>query len=265
MHHGFLVPINSGRIVIHFHGMSSNFYDGLDPVFCSMLEKSGFGLLAINSRGHDTISSISNTKNKNMTGGTAFEKFEDSLKDVKAAVDFAAGMGFSEIVLCGHSTGCQKIAYYQGKSQDKRIKGIILLAPADDYNIMKKMFGGKLQDIVNTARGNKKNLLPPRMIKNQFFSGERFLSVAEPSMAEAMTFNYDSRMEIFRKIMCPVLAGFGSKEQHATKPVKEHLEILRKCSSSQKFDSFIIKDANHNFTGKEKELAEEIRRWLVTL
>ncbi|MBI2173383.1 MAG: DUF1749 domain-containing protein [Candidatus Aenigmarchaeota archaeon] len=265
--HGFLVSEGHDKIFIHFHGMGSNFYDDFRlPYLTEAIIKSGYTLLVVNNRGHDTVAEIPDTKYKWSRAGTAFEKFETSLNDVKGAVDFAGENGFSKIILSGHSTGCQKITYYQSKVQDKRLKGIVLLAPADDYNVARKEFGEKFEAILKEAKKLDKNdLMPSKMLNGSFFGAARLLSVAEPENIEASILNYDSEMKLFSKIRCPVLAIFGSKDKFLTKTSKEHLKILKERTASQNFGSVIIKNADHSFTKKEKELVEEIRRWLVTL
>lgn len=267
--HGFLIPAKkSKKIIIHLLGMGSNFYDDSRlPYLANQITKAGYSFLSVNNRGHDVIADIPNTKNKWVKGGTAFEKFEDSIKDIKASIDFASKKGFSKIILLGHSTGCQKVTYYQSKTQDRRVNGIILLAPTDDYNSYKKELGKDYKKVLKVAKKLKyKNaLLPPKLMKGYFFSGKRFLSDADIRNVEARIFNYDSKMELFSKIKCPILAVFGSKEQHRVKPVEEHFKILRKNTGSSKFDSLIIKDANHSFIGKEKQLSEKVSNWISSL
>jgi alpha-beta hydrolase superfamily lysophospholipase len=265
--HGFLATSDPKKILIHFHGMGNNFCDFLLPEVIGNVAKCGYSVLSVNSRGHDTISDTMTTRLKWVRGGTAFEKFKDSIHDVKATIDFASKNGFSEIVLSGHSTGCQKITYYQSRAQDKRVKGIVLLAPADDYNFaLKRELKENLIKVVKIAKKSKKNdLVPPELLKGSIFGSKRFLSVAESTQTEAQIFNYDSDMRFFSKIKCPILAVFGSKDKYLTKPVEEHFKILRNKTGSPKFNSITMKGADHNFSRKEKELAGKIAGWLVTL
>lgn len=265
---GFLIPAkDSKKIVIHIPGMGSNFYDDSRlPHLANQITKAGYSFLSVNNRGHDVIADIPNTKNKWIKGGTAFEKFEDSIKDIRASIDFASKVGYKKIILSGHSTGCQKIAYYKSKTNDKHVKGIVFIAPADDYNYIKKELGKTFNKVLNKARKlNKKDLLPPEMVKGNFLSAKRFLSVSDLKNMEAKIFNYDSDLDLFSKIRCPILAVFGSKEQYRLKPVQEYFKILQKNTSSPKFDSLLIKNANHSFIGKEKELAKKVANWVRNL
>ncbi|MBI2579433.1 MAG: DUF1749 domain-containing protein, partial [Candidatus Aenigmarchaeota archaeon] len=244
--HGFLVSKGHDKIFIHFHGMGSNFYDDFRlPYMAEVIIKSGYSLLVVNNRGHDTVAEIPDTKYKWSRAGTAFEKFETSLNDVKGAVDFAGENGFSKIILSGHSTGCQKIIYYMGKKHDKRVTGIVLLGPGDDYNILKKEFGKKLEGIIKTAAAaDKKELMPPKLINGTLLGAGRFLSVADPKNIESQIFNYDSGIKLFSRITCPILAIFGSKDKFLTKTAEEHLKILKERTASQNFSSVIVKNAD---------------------
>jgi pimeloyl-ACP methyl ester carboxylesterase len=264
--HGFLIS-KSEKIVIHIAGMGDSFYDSFRlPSLVGEVTSAGYSLLLVNNRGHDTITGIPTTKGKWKKVGTALEKFEDCLKDIGAAVDFVSRYGFKKIILSGHSTGCQKIAYYQSKIQDKRVNGLILLAPTDDYNyVTKKEFGMKFSKVFKIAKrmvhnGKGGELLPAET--KVLMSARRFLSDADTKNVESRIFNYDSKMQIFSKIRCPIFVIFGSKEKYRVKPVNEHFKILERRTKSLKFKYALIKGADHGFTGKEKELAKEIGRWL---
>lgn len=269
--HGFFVPSRkSKKVFIHIPGMTSNFYDDFRfPYLVRYITKSGYNFFQVNNRGHDVIADIPNIKGKWIRVGTVFEKFEDCLKDIKAAIDFASRKEFTKIVLSGHSTGCQKITYYQSKVKDKRVKGLILIAPTDDYNyVTKKEFGKNYPKIWKIAKqlinSGKENELMPKETK-VLMSAKRFLSDADLKNIEARIFNYDSKMEIFSKIKCPILAIFGTKEQYAVKSPKAYLEILKVKTKSKRFDSILIKNANHSFIGKEGQLAKVVANWLKRL
>ena len=54
----------------------------------------------------------------------------DSYNQVKT-IDYVKKLGYKNIILEGHSYGCNKVLYYYNKIEDNSIKKIVLLAPCD--------------------------------------------------------------------------------------------------------------------------------------
>ncbi|TAL47661.1 alpha/beta fold hydrolase [archaeon] len=262
--HGFITPASKKKVLIYIPGFYSNFYDDFRfQHLAKELSSIGWSFFSANNRGHDAITDIPISDGKYVEGGTAYEKFENCLDDIKGAIDFVSRNGYSEIVLIGLSTGCQKIIYYQSRTGDKRVKGIILLGAVDDYNSFRNQLGKSYGKIIKTLKKMKKDeLLPSKMVPGYLMTAGRFLSDADLKNPEARILNYDSEMEDFTKIKCPMIIAFGSKDQYLTKPVDEHFRILRNRTNSSDFRTLVINNTNHNFRGKEKELAKEIGRWL---
>lgn len=263
----------SSSAIIYLHGLCGNFYKGS---YLSDLAKaantSGYHFLSIEQRGSYIMFKVGRKKGrkwKRVLMGGAIEKFEDCIYDIDGAIKFLKKAGIKNIILAGHSTGCQKITYYQYKKKDNSVKALILLAPADDYNLNKRTLGRKYKKTMRFIRGNypkNKDKLIPSTYISQDYSFSRFLSFADLRFPEARIFNYDSnKLKEFSSVKEPILAIFGSKEEHALKPVKKYMEILQKNTNSRKFDYRIIKNANHGFDDKEKELASSVAAWLKTL
>jgi pimeloyl-ACP methyl ester carboxylesterase len=262
VHFGYLVRPKAAKVcVIHVHGMTDNFYDSrVAAAMAWALSAKNIALFSINTRGHDCISRIRRTGKPKKFIGTNMERFEDCTKDIAGAVNAMRKSGFRKIILSGHSTGCQKITYYQSKASDRKVKSIILLAPADDYNTDRrtagKRFGAVVARCKRLSRIGKGSLADASIPFG--FSANRFLSVADKNKAEAKIFNYDGGLSVFSRVTVPVLVVFGSKEQHAEKPVNEYCAILKSKSASNSFLSKIIPGARHSFKGYEKQLAREV-------
>lgn len=174
-----------------------------------------------------------------------------------------------EIFLEGRSIGSQKIAYYQYKKKDKKVKGLVLLAPADDYNVRKRELGRKFQNAVKLANKlykKDKNTEMPQKYSGLNFSISRFLSFADLRFVEARLFNYESqKLKEFSKIKTPILAIFGSKDDSLVKSAKKYMEILERDTNSKSFNWFVVKNADHGFTGKEDQTAKIVVDWLERL
>ena len=265
--HGLLVKSkeNNKNVVINVFGMTGDFFSW--DLYFEMTNKfkgSNFDLFLANNRGMGMFTPFVK-KNKRFTIGTSKEIFEECIYDLNGAVDLLEKLGYTSIILMGHSTGCQKTTYYMYKTKDSRIKSLILLAPADDYNITMKELGDRHDEALKVAKVMVKNKkgdekLPEGISKH--YTAKRFLSYADLKNVEARLFNYYSDLKEFSRIKCPIFVSFGEKEEYAMKPVKEYIEKLKGKTSATKFGWEIVKGANHNFDGKHKELVSAIFKWL---
>ncbi len=248
-------PAHPGKtLLILVHGMGSNFYRSkLKKCFLQATPEAGLGILTFNNRGAED--------------GTIHERFSDCLEDLDAAIHFGLQRGYRHFILAGHSTGCQKITYYQARRQRKDIAALVLLAPADDHALCRRDTGALYARWVArarrlVARGKGREILAGLY---QTFSARRFLSVADPRQTEAKIFNYDGRLEHFRKIQTPMLAIFGSREPYAVLPVRRMLDILKEGSRSSRFDALIIPRADHSFHGHEESTVQQVLKWACSV
>jgi pimeloyl-ACP methyl ester carboxylesterase len=267
--HGFMAGTKgSNTCVLYVHGMGGNFYSGR---LVGSLEqgclREGFGFLSINTRGHDGESrgGFEGGGRKPIRMGTRFERFEDSKYDIDGAVKFARGCGFSKIVLVGHSTGCQKILYYQRSRKSRFVKALVFLAPDDDYNLNRKMLGRRFAGTVSMARRMIVNGKGWTYAERLPFSPRRFLSVADPNRIEARLFNYEGALKDFSSVRIPMLAAFGTADEGAVKPVHEYLDMLKHATSSRAFRAVLIDGATHSFRGEERETVRSVMAWLMEI
>ncbi|MCK4555446.1 MAG: DUF1749 domain-containing protein, partial [Candidatus Aenigmarchaeota archaeon] len=144
------------KIIIHIHAWVGNFYENLflDYIAKEAVSK-GFAFLSYNNRGAGFVADfIKKEKYKRayFRCGGSTAKFEDSVLDISAGIDFVSKRGYKNIVLEGHSLGCQKSAFYQYKTQDIRVKGLVLLAPVDDIAYVKRLLGDKYKAQLELVR-----------------------------------------------------------------------------------------------------------------
>ncbi len=259
----------AGLCIIYVHGMASNFYSGGIPLaLMRAARRAGYSVLAANTRGHDIESSGTvalGGKRRRIRTGTRYERFEESVRDIDGALRFLKSIGYSRFVLAGHSTGCQKILYYQYRRRNRKVRAMVLLAPDDDYNLNKKELGRKWARLVKKARRmvrlGRGNACCPALP----FSPQRFLSVADPGRIEARLFNYDGKLREFSSIRIPMYVIFGSRDEGAVKPVEMYMKILREKANSTAFDSMLIRGASHSFTGYEDAMAASVVKWIADL
>jgi pimeloyl-ACP methyl ester carboxylesterase len=231
--------------------MGSNFYrSALKKAFLEAAPRAGFAALSFDNSGAGRA--------------TETERFLDCLPDLDALADFAARRGHPSLVLVGHSTGCQKITYWQSRRQSPAVAALVLLAPADDYAVTRRDLGPRrFAAAVARARRLEATKDDTARIKNGYesFSPRRFLSVADPRRPEAATFRYDGPLTAFRRLRCPVLAAFGAEEEFAAIPPASMLSILARRARTPSFTPWLVPFAGHSFRGVELPLARAICQW----
>ncbi len=243
-------PKKNAPLLAFVHGMGSNFYrSALKKAFLEAAPALGMGILSFNNRGAER--------------GTENEKFRVCLADLDAAAEFARRRGHRKLIFVGHSTGCQKIVYWQAQRRHSAVAGLVLLAPADDYAATQRDLGKRFEQKVAWARKKVAQGKGDAQVAGLYerFTAARFLSVADPKRAEANVFRYAGPLTQFRRVKCPVLAVFGEEEEFAAIPPAEMLAILRKKTKSREFDDWLIPGADHGFHGCEAELALSVCRW----
>lgn len=254
----FLEGSKDKPAVIYIHGM---FGDYKTPNFVNNLKeeliKNNFAYLATNNRGEGD-----NSRN---------ELLEEAHLDVSANIKFLTDKGYNKIILIGHSAGTVKVVRYlsEGDYKDNVIK-LILIAPIDPLggriahgrnNI--EEFLKKAQEKVDQGKGSE-------MITSEFdhddVSYQTFISWYKRDdlgrMFEFCNKEYD--FPTLNKIKIPVRAIAGTKDEYLHPSNPEHLEEAMNILSKhiKNFNYKIIENSGHNFNGFEKELVEEIIKFI---
>ncbi len=204
------------------------------------------------------------------TIGTSFENFKDCILDIHAAIKMLKKFGYKKFILSGHSTGCQKITHYQLRKQSKAVKGLILLAPADDLNYQRKLLGTrKFNEILEIARalvrkGRGKELMPTEA-EPSYFSAKRYYELYRRGSIEGNLFNYDGDLKTLSKINVAVLSIFGTKEEYAAMPLRKMLRKLSEKFHHPYSREALIKGADHCFCRYEDKVQQSIEKWLKNL
>lgn len=263
-------------ILVHVHGMAGNFYENSFLDFLAKtLTSNNIAFFSFNNRGCELVKDLTkfeNGKKSIVRIGSAYEKFEDCIFDIKVAVDFATDQGYSRIHLSGHSLGTPKVAYYVAEAGDRRLISMLLLSPSDmvgliemDKNYEKDMAEAK--QMLSEGRGGEL-LSSPVLWDQNFFSSQTYVSLGDRASKVAI-FNFydkDNTLPVLSKITIPVTAIMGKKDDALVVPVEQTLDRIKEATSkSPKVTTTILGEATHGYTGFEQQLADTVCSWIKEL
>ena len=254
----------SSTALIWLHGLGSRFSSGQTLVaeLGAIAAKHNFGYFKFNTRGHE-IAARGNIR----TEGSGFERFEDCILDIRAMIRLAKSLGYKNIVLAGHSTGANKALYYCHKTQDKSVKGLMLLGPISDVAAKAKEMGAdNLKRAIKTAetliKKNPEALMP---IEHGLMSASRFLSLYRAGSSEDV-FPYHNPAASWKElqsIRIPTAVIIGTLDQYRDRPVHEIMQaFIDHAPLTKSLTGITIKGANHSFQRQEKGLADGIAKWI---
>ncbi|MDD3998783.1 MAG: alpha/beta fold hydrolase [Candidatus Shapirobacteria bacterium] len=269
-----LGPKKTKTVFIFIHGLGDNLFSQM-KLADSLVSKNN-SVIVFNNRGFGTINRIKKINKKspkgyeNITGGFAHEVFTDCVDDIDGAVNYALNIGAKEIILAGHSTGCQKSIYYLSKRQKTKVSGAILLAPMSDFADMFALTEAKkYKKLIATAKhmvkNNKSSELMPTNLWPIPTDAQRFLSLFLPESVEEI-FSYASGKEpkILKSVKKPLLVILAGNDEHRDRPIIEISTWFKNALIGTEAEIKIINQAPHNFMGHVSELKKTIKRWLIT-
>jgi pimeloyl-ACP methyl ester carboxylesterase len=264
-------PENGGALpaVLHIHGASSNFYRSqfLDRL-ADELSHRGYAFLTGNTRGHDVISKVY-SRDPSATGlkGVAYEVFEECPLDIAAWLRLLEVRGHEQMVLLGHSFGAHKVAFYQSETLDQRIRGLVLMSPADERFWLEAM-GDQADHLLNSlsemlASGQGDRLLEGA-VSPYPMSAATMHSMLVSGKSDIFKFGRpDQPWEVVARLNCPMLGMMGTVGEFIRSTAADALAALRaKAVSSPRCDTVVVEGAPHNYRGHESEVTDAIVGWL---
>ena len=256
------------KIVIHVHGLNGNFYENtfLDYISKSFTDK-GYAFLTFNNRGKDYISEFSKGTDSVILGGS-MERFKDCILDIEGVLNFVKLKGYNEIILEGHSYGCNKVLYYYNHKKDNTIKKIILLAPCDipseciKFLSKEEYIKAKDEATLLVNAGKENELIDFSIMANgKIAAGTYYYDFLPGGENDFIRYREgkDKHSELLNNIEIPVLIIFGDKDECVlTEPIDTVKTYLKNNIKNCNIE--IIEGANHSYYNKFKELAEVINK-----
>ncbi|MGH7309461.1 MAG: alpha/beta hydrolase [Candidatus Rokuibacteriota bacterium] len=250
--------------LIWVHGLGSVFSSGqpLIRAVSTRLNAIGIAYIKLNNRGHDTVARAGR-----QLAGAAFERFRESVEDIRTAIAFARRAGYDRVILAGHSTGSNKALHYMARVRDRRVIGLILLGPVSDVAAERKRVGPReLQRRVAVAARMAKrdsNALVPRAFG--YWSARRYVSLYRPGEPEDVFPYYrpNARWTALRRVRVPVAAIIGSRDEFLDRPPKALIDAFaRNAIRARSLTGIVIPRARHSFQNHEPDLARAITRWI---
>jgi alpha-beta hydrolase superfamily lysophospholipase len=255
-----------GAAFVWVHGLGSVFSSGQPLIreLSTQLNAAGIGYFKFNNRGHDVVA-----RRGKLLAGAAYERFGQSVEDIRAMVAFARSRGYSRVILAGHSTGANKVLHYAARARDRRVSHLILLGPISDVAAEAKRIGERdlhrrVAAAERIARRDPQALVPREW---GFWSARRYLSLFRPGGDEDVFPYYrpGARWTALRSVRVPVAAIVGSRDEYLDRRPQELLEAFRRnASRARSFTGIVVPGARHGFQNRERELADFTVRWIRT-
>jgi pimeloyl-ACP methyl ester carboxylesterase len=250
--------------LVWVHGLGSTFSSGqpLIRALARRLNAAGIAYLKVDTRGHHVVARAGKR-----LAGAAFERFGESVRDIRAMIGLARRAGHRRVILAGHSTGANKVLHYAARVRDRRMAGLILLGPVSDIAGETKRIGRReLQRRVAAAgriAARDGEALVPRAWG--FWSARRYLSLYRPGEAEDVFPYYrpGARWAALRRVRVPIAVLVGSRDEYLDRRPAELVEAFqRNATRARSFTGLVIRGAPHSFQGHEDVLARSVVRWV---
>lgn len=261
---------DTNKVVIHVHGLNGNFYENR---FIDTLAKSytsnNYAFLTFNNRGRDFITELLKENDFTIIGGS-LERFKDCILDIGGIVRWVKENGYSEIILEGHSYGCNKVLYYYNHKKDNSIKKIILLAPCDmpaecTKFLSKEEYNKIKEESTRLVNENKENELIDFsvMANGKIAAGTYYYDFLPNGDNDFIRYRdgINGKSKLLNSIDIPILIIFGDIDECVlTEPINIVKGYLTNNISNCNIK--IINGADHLYANKYEELGKIINNSL---
>jgi len=259
-HAGLIIRPDENRFpsaaVLWIHGSGMSF--GSQPYVDLGRDVAARGLtfLTGNTRGHDGLALMSRG-DEIVAGGSAWELYEEAPLDISAWLDALRALGVDRVALAGHSLGGAKVVHFQAQQPDPRVAGIILASPPVEIPEFPERVALARQ-MVDTGRGEE---LLPHAAGTPPWNVVSARTVVSRELVIRPAFARVPGEPSIQNVRCPILAFYGTSEVATT----EALDTIRRNAVNAECQTETIQNADHDYTGRTREVARTIVGWLRNL
>jgi pimeloyl-ACP methyl ester carboxylesterase len=269
----------TNRVAVFLHGTggSSVFESKRTNILAQSFLDAGIAYFPFNNRGALVVRRLRTAKKKSVAGGAAFERIRDCVLDLDGVLRELRRRGYRDITLVGHSTGANKIAVYDHYKPRNLAKRYVLLGGGDDTGMLYQPLGARrftnaLEKARAMMRAHRGEEFVPRALSPMLLSWQSFYDMANPDgdynvfpfleVLRNVRLGRKPRFRHLRGIRKPTLMLYGEHDEYAYGDVPRCVAILADVMREQpNVELAILGDADHGFSGKERELADTIVNW----
>lgn len=258
----------SDKIIIHVHGINGNFYENkfLDYIAEAYTDH-GYAFVTFDNRGKG-YASDRYMGNELIYTGAMYERFADSLLDLDGMVSWSKENGYKEIILHGHSYGCNKVLYYYAKRKDPVIKRIMILSPCDVPGLLKSIAPAEVYKkavseadrLIALGKADELISFPffaTGKVSAGTFSADFFTGGENDFLCYRKGIEYDC--DLLKEIDVPVFACFGNLDELVLSQPEEIVRGYLKHNIKD-IEISVIDGANHGFHERCEELKTVVNR-----
>lgn len=259
----------SRKTIIHIHGMCGNMLS-----FSSLLHlayeytQNGYNLLTFNLKAHDCIAegdwgANSHSNDYFFYVGGSIEPFERCIIDIESAIDYCKQFS-DDIILQGHSMGCERIITYQVIT--RKYYNTILISPCDARQLQEEyIYPLSIADLILALdKYDDMTILPPNYYGINNRRGENYtIPITKKALLSILeghalrVFSQTKEMNFYLPISCLCIIGINDPLQ-TYKPEKAFHMLKNKFSS---FDGYSLL-GDHEMKPLQNEMAKSIISWL---
>jgi pimeloyl-ACP methyl ester carboxylesterase len=247
------------------HGTGGNFYSStLFDALGERLRALGCGVLRVNTRGHDGISTAS-TSGGGRRLGAAYEIVDDCRADLAAWLGWLRQHAGPRVALLGHSLGAVKSLYAVAQEPALAPACVLALSPP---RLSYTWFCSSPQGAEflatytlaerHVSEGQPAALLDVKLPLPFAITAAGYVEKYGPEER----YNY---LKFIASVPCPTLVTLGSIEVENNMAFRGTPEALAPVTARQpKLRVETIADADHFYTGVRDDLARRVTDWLGT-
>jgi pimeloyl-ACP methyl ester carboxylesterase len=248
------------------HGTGGCFYTStLFDQLAMQLTARGVPVLRVNTRGHDLVSTAV-VRGGGKRQGAAYEVFDDCRLDLEAWTGFLAGLGYSRILLAGHSSGALKAVYAAVYAKLTGIAALLAISPPRlSYAAFSASSqGNDFQQTLARAREFVSAGLGGELLDVKF--PLPFLVTAESYLEKYGPEDRYNLVQFVAQVEFPLLFTFGSEEMLSHPAFRRVPDEIRAAArADQALEIAVVAGADHFYTGRRDELAQAVENWLGRL